>query len=98
LPSLLNGEFTPFSTLLFYLLIKRNDTHGPNFIAPPPDIIDGEEEKEIKVIVAHCGSSSRRSYYVKWKDFPSLENEWMTECQLGNAPNILSDYKSRFNL
>jgi len=77
---------------------KENDTHGPNFIAPPPDIIDGEEEQEIEAIVAHRGSSSRRSYYVKWKGFPSSENEWMTERQLGNAPDILSDYKSRFHL
>jgi hypothetical protein len=65
---------------------------------PLPDIINGEEEQEIEAIVTHRGSSSRRSYYVKWKGFPSSENEWMTEHQLGNAPDILSDYKTRFHL
>jgi hypothetical protein len=30
---------------------KENKTHGPNFIAPPPDIIDGKEEQKIEVII-----------------------------------------------
>jgi hypothetical protein len=54
---------------------KQNKTHGPNFIAPPPNIIDGEEEQEIEAIITHHGSLSQRSYYVKWKGFPSSENE-----------------------
>jgi hypothetical protein len=72
---------------------KETDVHGPNFIKPPPDIVDGKEEYEIEAIVGYRGSASRRSYHVKWKGFPSSENEWMTERQLGNAPEILSNYK-----
>jgi hypothetical protein len=50
---------------------EENDIHGPNFINAPPDIIDGEEEYEVEAIIGHRGSSSRRSYHVKWKGFPS---------------------------
>ena len=31
----------------------ENETHGPNFSRPPPDIIDGEEEQEIERILSH---------------------------------------------
>jgi hypothetical protein len=77
---------------------KETDVHGPNFIKPPPDIVDGEEEYEIEAIVGHRGSASRCSYHVKWNGFPSSENEWMTERQLGNASEILSNYKRAHRL
>jgi Chromo (CHRromatin Organisation MOdifier) domain len=72
---------------------KENDVHSPNFINEPPDIIDREEEYEVEAIIGHHSSSSRRSYHVKWKGFPSLDNEWLTEKQLGNTSDILSFYK-----
>jgi len=78
--------------------VKDNDTHGPNFIPPPPDLIDGEEEQEVEAIIGHRGTSSRRKYHVKWKGFPSSENEWMTESQLGNASLALSTYKRAHRL
>jgi hypothetical protein len=28
-------------------------THGPNFPQPPPDLIEGEEQYEVKAIAAH---------------------------------------------
>ena len=32
----------------------ETDIHGPNFIKPPPDLIDGEEQYEVEAILAHC--------------------------------------------
>ena len=32
---------------------KENDIHGPNFPQPPPDLINGEEEYEVKRILKH---------------------------------------------
>ena len=29
----------------------ENETHGPNFIRPPPDIVEGEEEYEVETII-----------------------------------------------
>ena len=31
----------------------ENATHGPNFLEPPPDLVDGEEEYEVEAIVSH---------------------------------------------
>ena len=32
------------------LLYKETEQHGPNFIRPPPDVIGGEEQYEVKAI------------------------------------------------
>jgi hypothetical protein len=29
------------------------DAHGSNFLQPPPDLIDGEEEYEVECIISH---------------------------------------------
>ncbi|KAG2343226.1 hypothetical protein BDR05DRAFT_884668, partial [Suillus weaverae] len=33
----------------------KTEIHGLNFIEPPPDIIDNEEEYEVKAILSHKG-------------------------------------------
>jgi len=40
------------------LLTPYNETqkHGPNFLEPPPDLINGEEEWEVKQIIGHWTS------------------------------------------
>jgi hypothetical protein len=67
--------------------------HGPNFSRPPPDIVDGEEEQEIKKIIDHChfGRSRVLQYLVKWKGFPESDNEWVTP-QYMHASSLLKDY------
>ena len=35
----------------------ENEVHGPNFPAPPPDLIDNEEEYKIERILKHRGPS-----------------------------------------
>ena len=42
----------------------KNNIHGPNFPAPPPDLIKGEEEYEIEKILCHCGSLSSRMFLI----------------------------------
>jgi len=32
---------------------QETETHGPNFLQPPPDLIEGEEEYEVEAIIAH---------------------------------------------
>ena len=32
---------------------KENDVHGPNHTNPPPDLIDGAQEYEVKTLLAH---------------------------------------------
>jgi hypothetical protein len=32
---------------------KENKMHGVNFLTPPPDLIKGQEEHKVEVIIAH---------------------------------------------
>jgi chromodomain protein Y len=66
---------------------------------PPPDLIDGNEEYEVEVILTHQTYKNRQTrYLVKWKGYDSSENTWEPESNLSNAEEELSDYKTRHNL
>jgi len=71
---------------------KENDVHGLNYMRPPPDLIDGEEEWEIERIIRHSGTKNCR-YQVKWKGFQ--EYTWEPEENLEHAPEVLADYWKR---
>ena len=74
---------------------KENETHGPNFPQPPPDLIEGEEEWEIEAILNHrkARNGRGRDYFVKWKDYPTSFNQWLKPNQLKNAAEMLDEYK-----
>ena len=55
---------------------RETAKHGPNFVNPPPEEIDSEEEYEIAEILSHRGSPDRWSYLVSWKGYSSAENTW----------------------
>ena len=67
--------------------------HGPNFINPPPEEIDGEEEYEVANILSHWGTPGRRMYLVSWKGYSSAENTWEPEMNLQHAQTLLKKYK-----
>ena len=77
---------------------KQNETHGPSFSTPPPDMVKGEEEYEVEAIVGHKGKGIWRRYLIKWKGYPSSENTWQTERSLSHARTILREYKRRKGL
>ena len=72
--------------------------HGPNYVNPPPEEIEGEEEYKVAEILSHRGSPGRRSYLVSWKGYSSTENTWEPERNLQHAQTILKEYKQRRNL
>ena len=57
----------------------ETELHGPNFTRPPPDLIDGEEEYEVKEIVQSrkYGRQRKVQYLIKWKGYPASENQWV---------------------
>ncbi|KAF8664019.1 hypothetical protein AX16_000825 [Volvariella volvacea WC 439] len=81
---------------------KENDMHGPNFLMPPLDIINDEEEWEVENIIKHrwIGQKKKQQieYLIAWKEYPSSENQWEKENLLTNAPEILKEYKRRHNI
>jgi hypothetical protein len=70
---------------------EETRVHGPNFLQPPPDILDGEPEWEVERIMHHKGTKNKQ-YQVKWKGYEDLS--WEPEENLSNAQSALEDYWS----
>jgi len=77
----------------------QNDEHGPSFVPEPPDLIDRHEEQEIEAIVGHNrANGKRRKYRIRWKGFPSSDDQLMMESKLSNSTEILQAYKTAHHL
>ena len=77
---------------------KETTIHGPNYTKPPPDIISGQEEFEVEAIITHRRRGAGYHYLVKWKGYGPNDNSWEPERNLGNAAEILQQYKARSRL
>ena len=73
----------------------ETDVHGPNFLQPPPDLIEGEPQYEVEAILSHRRRGKGHQYLIKWKGYSSADNSWEPENNLKNAPEILASYKKR---
>jgi hypothetical protein len=80
------------------LLLPYHETiqHGLNFSQPPLDLIEGEEEYEVKAVCNH--QCFRRSctlqYLVKWQGYPESDNKWEPTDNI-HAPNLLRSYHQK---
>ena len=61
-------------------LYRETPTHGANYLRPPPDLINGEEEYEVEHVLAkrRIGRRHQLQYLVKWKGYPDAENQWIS--------------------
>ena len=75
---------------------RETKLHGANFVRPPPDLIDGEEEYEIEEILQSrkFGRGHKVQYLVKWKGYPDSENQWVDWDDL-HAEEALADFKQK---
>jgi hypothetical protein len=70
----------------------ENDTHGPNFTKPPPDLIDDKEEYKIETIVSHRQKGNQWQSLIKWKGYPTSDNSWENEDNLEHSEETLNEY------
>ena len=73
---------------------RETKLHGANFVRPPPDLINGEEEYEIEEVLQSRKFRRGRKvqYLVKWKGYPDSENQWVNWDDL-HAEEALADFK-----
>ena len=70
-------------------------THGPNYQHPTPDLVDREEEYEVKKILdsQQFGRRQKLQYLVKWKGYPDSENQWVDKDDVF-ADKALQEFKT----
>jgi hypothetical protein len=64
-----------FHASLLTPYIETNE-HGTNYMRPPPDMIEGEEQYEVEAIQAHQHQNCKLQYLIKWKGYPESDNTW----------------------
>ena len=74
------------------------EVYGPSFLELPPNVIDNEEEYEVKAILSHKGPKSCWKYLTSWKGYSAVENTWEPKSNLRHSALILSAYKRHHNL
>ena len=69
-------------------------THGPNYLRPPPELVEGVEEFEVEKILdsRRRGQGRKLQYLVKWMGYPDSDNQWEDWDQL-TADNAIREFK-----
>ena len=77
----------------------ETEEYGEMFTRNPPDLVEGEEEYKVEVILQHKGNTKlRRWFLVSWKGWPLSEDSWVTTGELKNASEMLEEYFMRKKL
>ena len=81
------------------LLTPYHETteHGPNFPAPPPDVIKGETEYEVeRILNLRCvGRGRHLEYLVRWKGYSEADNSWKPRQNI-HAPDLLRQFHATY--
>ena len=75
---------------------KETNQHRPNFLEPPPDILEGEPEWEVEQILKErlFGRWKKKQYLVHWKGYLPAHDSWVNSKDL-HALELLVDFESQ---
>jgi len=73
---------------------KETEQHGPNFLEPPPEILDGEPEWEVEKVLKErsFGRWKKKQYLVHWKGYLPAHDSWVNSKDF-YAPELLADFQ-----
>ena len=60
--------------------------------APPPTIINEEEEYEVEEVRKHRKRGRGTQYLVHWKGYGNEHDQWIAETGLSHAKQVIEDY------
>jgi len=74
---------------------RETNIHRSNYLRPTPDLINNEEEYEIKRILdsRRHGRGRALQYLVKWKGYSDSDNEWVGHKDV-HAPEAIREFKN----
>ena len=65
--------------------------------APPPVIINEEEEYEVEEVRKHRTRGRGTQYLVYWKGYGDKHDQWIAESGLPHARQAIEDYWARYS-
>ena len=72
---------------------RETKEHGPNYLEPPPNIIEGQPEWEVEAIVRMrlYGRKKEKQYRAHWKGYSDAQDTWEPEGNI-HAPELIQQY------
>jgi len=64
--------------------------------APPPTIINEEEEYEVEEVRKHRKWGRGMQYLIHWKGYGDEHDQWIVESGLPHAKDTIEDYWTRY--
>ena len=75
---------------------KEMEEHGTNYVQPPPDVIEGEDEYEVERIMdsRRHGQKRKLQFLIRWKGYSPAHDSWEDATGV-NAPVLVEEYYRR---
>jgi hypothetical protein len=69
-------------------------THGTNYQRPPPNLVEGMEEYEVKKVLDSCRyrRGHKLQYLITWKGYPDSDNQWVNWDDAEGAQEAITEF------